>query len=179
MQIRVINFVTLLILAMLLNGCASAIYSTGKDGDVLRAGIDRAVIIQRFGQPIARGTDKFGHDYEVFRAKGKIAPAKDDVATFQMSEAMTLGLGDIIWTPELIVWSPFLATGDKDVIVLFDKNGKYLYHTVQRAKPWTQQPDTALEPGAAAPSVSEAAGNPKAGGEPKSTSDGGGSTLDP
>lgn len=128
------------------NGCASAIYSTGKDSDVLCAGTDRAVIIERFGPPIARGTDKFGHDYEVFRARGKIAPAKDDVGTIQMAEAMTLGLGDIIWTPAVVVWSPFLAAGNKDVIVLFDQDGKYLHHTVQRAKSWTKQRNKSLQP---------------------------------
>jgi hypothetical protein len=41
-----------------------------------------------------------------------------------------------------------------------------------------QPPNTALEPTAAAPSVSDAPSNPKAGGESKSASSGGGSALD-
>jgi len=39
-------------------------------------------------------------------------------------------------------------------------------------------PNTALEPTAAAPSASDAPGNPKAGGESTSASGGGGSALD-
>jgi hypothetical protein len=70
----------------------------------------------------------------VFRARGKIAPAEEDVSTYKLGEAMTLGVGDIIWTPVEVVRSPFLAAGEKDVTVVFDQNGKYLYHTVQNAK---------------------------------------------
>jgi hypothetical protein len=131
---RIIDFVCLLALTALLSGCASAMYGSGKDGDVLCKGTDRAVIVQRFGEPIRRGTDEYGRVYEVFRAKGKIVPAQEDVGTYKLGEALTLGVGDIIWTPVEVVRSPFLAAGDKDVLVVFDQNGKYLYHTVQHAK---------------------------------------------
>jgi hypothetical protein len=133
-----------LVCTQLLSGCASAIYATGKDGDVLCGGSDRAAIIQRFGEPIERRTDKFGRDCEVFRAKGKIAPKKDEIGDYMFGEVMTFGLGDILWTPlELMRW-PFLANGKKDVYVGFDDNGKYLYHFVRHAKSRPSKTATAL-----------------------------------
>ena len=149
-QITILAGIALLV--VLLSGCASAIYSKGKDKDVLHAGVDRALIVQRFGEPIERSKDKFGRDVELFRANGLIAPDEEDVATFQYAEAQTLGLGDVIWTPAALVWWPFLATGEKEVVVGFDENGKYLYHTVRhaRSRP-VEQPNTALEPTSTAP----------------------------
>jgi hypothetical protein len=133
--VKVINvFVYSLVLTALLSGCASAIYGSGKDGDVLCKGTDRAVMVQRFGEPIRKRTDAYGRVYEVFRAKGKIVPAQEDVSTYKLGEALTLGVGDIIWTPIEVVRSPFLAAGEKDVLIVFDQTGKYLYHTVQHAK---------------------------------------------
>jgi hypothetical protein len=131
---RIAGLSVSMVLMTLLSGCASAIYGNGQHGDILRKGTDRVMIVQRFGEPIERSTDRFGRDYEVFRAKGKIVPDGEDLSTYRLGETMTLGIGDILWTPvELVRW-PFLAAGKKDVGVGFDQNGKYLYHTVRRAK---------------------------------------------
>lgn len=131
--LRLAQLSLFVIAMMFLNGCASALYSTGKGGDVLRPGTDRAAIVEQFGEPIRQGTDKFGHDYEVFRAKGKIVPPADEVGALAMGEVMTLGAGDAIALPmELMKW-PFQATGEKDVTVWF-RDGKYADHMVRRAK---------------------------------------------
>ena len=59
--------------------------------------------------------------------------------------------------------------------ICFDKKLASLFCKGLDDEPW---PNTALEPTAAAPSVSDAPSNPKAGGESKSASSGGGSALD-
>jgi hypothetical protein len=123
-----------LLIPLVLSGCASAIYATGKHGDVLRQGTDREVIVERFGEPVERSVDKFGRDYEVFRAKGKVAPDRETVNEYRMGEVMTFGLLEPYYLALQLVSWPFLATGEKDVGVGFDQTGKYLYHVVHHAK---------------------------------------------
>jgi len=119
---------------VLSSGCASAIYASGKHGDVLRQGTDRQVIVERLGEPVDRSVDKFGRDYEVFRAKGKVAPDEADVNALCFGEVMTFGILEPYYLAVQLVSWPFLAAGDKDVGVGFDQAGKYLYHNVHRAK---------------------------------------------
>jgi hypothetical protein len=123
-----------LLIPLMLSGCASAIYATGKHGDVLRQGTDRQVIVERFGEPVERSVDKFGRDYEVFRAKGKVAPDRETVNEYLVGEAMSFGLLEPYYLLVQLVSWPFLAAGEKDVGVGFDQAGKYLYHVVHHAK---------------------------------------------
>lgn len=127
-----------LLIPLVLSGCATAIYATGKHGDVLRKGVDRQAIVDRLGEPIECSFDKFGHDYEVFRARGKVVPNRETVNEFGMGEGMAFmmffgALEPLYLSVQLVYW-PFLAIGEKDVCVAFDQDGKYLYHEVHCAK---------------------------------------------
>jgi hypothetical protein len=55
---RVVIFVALVACAAFTSACASAIYASGKHGDVLRKGTDRQMIVERLGEPIERSVDK-------------------------------------------------------------------------------------------------------------------------
>src|SRR5690242_8875240 len=77
-----------LLVPLTLSGCASAIYATGKHGDVLRKGVDWQAIVERLGEPIDRGLDRSGRDYEVFRAKGKVVPNEETLNEYRMGEGM-------------------------------------------------------------------------------------------
>jgi hypothetical protein len=130
---QIIIFACLLALITLASGCASAIYGSGKDGDVLREGSDRAVLANRFGEPIRCGTDKYGRAYEVFRAEGKIVPDKESVTDIQVFEILFWPAEPIFVSEAIIIW-PFEAIGKKDVSVYFDRYGNYKFHEVHQAK---------------------------------------------
>ena len=126
--------ILLLLLLLFASGCASAIYGSGKYQDILRPGVGRSRIVQELGDPVRQGHDRWGRQCDIFLAQGKIAPPAEETAGYKLGEALTLGTGDIIWTPIEVVRAPFCATGQKEVFVFFDDNGKYLCHEVHAAK---------------------------------------------
>jgi hypothetical protein len=119
-------------LLMLLNGCGLMIYSSGKDGDVLRQGTTESAIMGRFGPPIRSGTNSDG-TYEVFRGTGKIVPNEENVESLFMSDAVTFGTYEAVLTPATILLWPYQAIGKKDVYVYYGNDGEYQYHEVYHA----------------------------------------------